>query len=94
MLLKTGFKHIKVKHSCWRQNYYIIFESIRMLFSPKFKKSPSGGLTDKLAPKRKSKPSFLLESGKVFAKLFATTVALAEPSLQKGEVIIVYAAKT
>jgi 2-polyprenyl-3-methyl-5-hydroxy-6-metoxy-1,4-benzoquinol methylase len=93
MLKDTGFKINIVNHSYWQHNYHIIFESIRMLLSPKFKKLPEGGLKDKKALVKKSQPTVQLEIGKIMAKLTANLIALFGPILKKGEVITIYAEK-
>ena len=94
MLFSTGFKVKSIKHSYWQHNYHIIFESARMLFSPKFKKSSDGGLVDKGTLTRKSKQSLLLVSAKIAVRAAAFLTALLEPIFSKGEVISVYAEKT
>lgn len=93
MLKDTGFKINIVNHSYWQHNYHIIFESIRMLLSPKFKKLPEGGLKDKSLLKKKSMPSIKLETGKIFANITASIIAASGSAIRKGEVITVYAEK-
>lgn len=94
MLKKIGFKEINISHSYWQQNYHIVFESIRMLFSPKFKKLPGGRLKDRKAFERKSKTTVGWELGKVLAKITANLVAITGTLLKKGEVLTVYAEKS
>ncbi len=82
MLKDTGFKINIVNHSYWQHNYHIIFESIRMLLSPKFKKLSEGGLKDKKALVKKSEPTVQLAIGKIMAKLTANLIALFGPILK------------
>jgi len=91
MLELAGFKIKKIKHNYWHHNYYILFESIRLLYSPKFRNSKASFKYKNIS--RKSKHSFLLEFGKLFAKMFAFILASLEPVFKKGEVITVYAEK-
>lgn len=91
MLKNSAFKDISIKHSYWEHNYYIIFESIRLNFSPKFKRSKEYFKNKKIA--KKSRFSFKLELGKILAKGVSFTTAALEPILRKGEAITVYAKK-
>lgn len=91
MLNDSGFKVRNIKHSYWQHNYYIIFESIRMLFSPKFniERMENSKSND---TKRKKRPLYF-EGGKALAKVVSTFAALLMPVVKKGEVISVYAEK-
>lgn len=90
MLIKAGFKDIKIEHNYWLQNYYILFQSLRYSLSPKFKTNKSGGLMNE---KYRSKFSLKIELGKIVGTIFALLISSIEPWFKKGEIIIVYAKK-
>lgn len=90
MLSSLGFKTIEIQHNYRIHNYHSLFESFRMLFSPRFKKKSGGGLSEKKYQKRFS---IFVEGGKIFATLFASVLAFFEPFLKRGEVITLYAKK-
>lgn len=91
---KTSFKVLAITHSNWDDNFYSLFESFRFKFSPRFKKTTSGGL---LKSGGKLDSTFLSlfkkEIGKIFDFVFAWTLALTGAVLKKGEVFTVYAQK-
>jgi len=87
----SGFKTKTLKYNYWKHNYSILFESIRLLFSPKFKISKEGFTNKNLS--KKSKRTFYLESMKLFTKVIVFIISALEPVLKKGEVITVYAEK-
>lgn len=90
MLKTSGFRQLVIKHSYREHNYYIIFESLRMRYSPKVNKKTRGSIKGDII-KKKSDPSLLLDLGKISARVLATTVSFIEPYLKRGEVISVYA---
>lgn len=90
MLNQAGFKIQDISHDYWAHNYYHLFESLRFILSPRFKKRKTGGLVHKGG---KKKFSLVKEIGKILAKTFAFIVASLEPIVRRGEVIIVYARK-
>lgn len=95
LLEKTGFKVLSINHFNWNQNFYSLFESFRFKFSPKFKKTASGGL---LKSAELAYPNFLSllkrKAGKVFDFVFAWTLAGLGATINKGEILTVYAQKT
>lgn len=93
LLVMTGYKNVEIKHSYFRQNYYVIFESIRMFFSPKFIKAFNGGLVDKEAKNTQSKQTFKLVLGKISANIITIIIVLLEQFIKKGEVIVAYGEK-
>jgi len=93
LLNKTDFRVEMIKHSNWRQNYYILFESIRILFSQKFRKRSKGNLINKEKIKKKSTQTLSLISGKIAAKAVTFLLTFIEQIVKRGEVIIVYAEK-
>lgn len=96
LLQKTGFAIDELSHSYWAHNYYSLFENFRFRLSPRFKKSPEGGLATG-SIRELSKPSeisLIKEVGKLIGKIFALALTAVEPIIKKGEVITVYAKKT
>lgn len=92
MLIKAGYKNIKISHDFDIQNNYILFQSARYMMSPKFKKKEEGGLINEKEA-FKSKFSLKKEVGKVFFKTMAYIISKIEPFIRKGEVMIIYAEK-
>jgi len=91
MLNNSGFKKINIYHNYWLQNYYILFQSLRYGYSPKFVLKKTGGLKNSTVTKNKF--YFKKEFGKIAGKIFAFTLSLIEPMIKRGEVLIVYAKK-
>lgn len=92
-LKKITFKNITIYHNYWIQNQYILFQSPRYGFSPKFKKSKKGGLAQK-QQNTLQKFSLKKEVAKVMVGIFSYVVAYIEPIIEHGEVVLVYAEKT
>lgn len=89
ILNKHGFKVEKIDHGYRQHNYYGLFVSFRYLFSPKFKKTPEGGLGEN----KNEQNSFTKEIGKVAGKTFANIGATIEPVIKRSESMIIYAKK-
>jgi 2-polyprenyl-3-methyl-5-hydroxy-6-metoxy-1,4-benzoquinol methylase len=93
VLKEIGFKNIEIKHNYWNHNFYILFESMRLAFSPKFKNENIGNFIDTQPVIKNKKFSVKMETGKIIAKITAYTLAHMEPALKRGEVITIYAEK-
>lgn len=88
ILRDIGFNIIDINHGYKEHNYYSIFESFRFKFSPRFKNSlAKTNNVDKL------KVNLIVESGKIFAKVFADLFCFIEPIIGAGEVFTIYATK-
>lgn len=90
MLDRSGFTIREIRHDYWAHNYYTIFNSLRYAQSPRFEKKAHGGLQQ-----HTKTPAFSLKKtiGKLVGVMLATSVALIEPLIGKGEILIVYAEK-
>jgi SAM-dependent methyltransferase len=92
LLRKCGFKVLEIKHGYWTHNFYTLFESFRFMFSPRFRKSPKGGLAK---PQKYNKAcNIIVKAGKIAGGIFAFSLSLVEPLIKRGEVMTVYAQKT
>jgi len=90
ILKSAGFNMIIFQYNYFSQNYYILFQSFRYLFSPKFKKGKEGGLANGDDVK---KFSLKKELGKTLSKGLSYAIAFVEPVLSRGENMIVYGKK-
>lgn len=96
LLKETGFEVDEISHSYWVHNYYSLFQSIRYMLSPKFRKSPRGGL-EKGRVDEAVKPSdfsLMMEMGKIATKSVAFTISIIELVIGRGEIMTVYAKKS
>lgn len=90
MLKRSGFEVTKIDHSYFVHNYYTLFESFRLLFSPRFRQKSTGGLAVKEYKKRFS---IALEIGKIIGRIFALSLSYIGSTLRHGEIITAYAKK-
>jgi hypothetical protein len=93
VLKEIGFKNIETSHNYQNQNIYILFETIRLTFSPKFKGKNIVRFVRNTQKNTSKRHSFKMEAGKMLAKLVSFTLALLEPIISRGEVITIYAKK-
>lgn len=92
MIEQADFEIQDIYHDYWAHNYYHLFESLRFLLSPRFKKKKRGGIV-KSAEAVRGSFSIAKEAGKLFGRSFAAFLAKFEPFLKRGEVFTVYACK-
>ena len=93
LLVDEGFEILKISHKNWEHNFYSLFQSFRLKFSPKFAKSNAGGLLIGSVEDVRKKSSFSLikEFAKIFAFIFASLIAVLEQISNTGDTIAIYA---
>lgn len=90
MLKKSGFKVKDTKYGYFKHNYNTIFESIRLMKSPRFKKAEKGGVKES---GKHIAFSLKKEVFKRVAMAVAFTLAIVGQVTQRSEVITVIAYK-
>jgi len=95
ILSLSEFKILTIDHSNLYQNFYVLFESMRLMFSPKFRNERRFDFKKLSKNKRDSgrNKSLRLETGKFLAKIIASVLLIFEVIFKKGEIITVYAKK-
>jgi 2-polyprenyl-3-methyl-5-hydroxy-6-metoxy-1,4-benzoquinol methylase len=93
MLKHAGFRSIEINHNYRKHNLYILFESLRLSFSPKFKGNNITSFINTEPISNKNILSIKTEIGKYIAKITTLVLATIEPIVKKGEVITIYAKK-
>lgn len=93
ILKDIGFTNIKISHSYWNQNKYILFESIRLFYSPNFTRKKIRNFVSNKNTAVSKKFSIKIEIGKILAIFVSFILALVEPIIKRGEVITIYATK-
>lgn len=93
MLNRTGYNVIGIDHGYWVHNYYSIFESFRLKFSPKFntQSSASAHFSHKSAA---SGFSVKKELQKLVSRCVTFMIVVLELVFRRSEVICVYATKS
>ena len=92
-LVEIGFKDVIIMHNNWNNNFYILFESIRLAFSPKYKGDSVSKFVEKKVIAKENGFSIKMEIGKLMARSVATGLSILEPVIRKGEVMTIYATK-
>lgn len=93
MLRGVGFRVISSDHSFWIHNYYSLFQSFRFLFSPKYKKGSDKRRDVDSSNKNLREKTITKEVGKIVFSILSYCIAVFEPFIKKGEVMIIYARK-
>lgn len=88
----SGFKDIKIYHNYWTQNIYVIFESFRLKYSPKFKDGKEGNFSN-INNSKRSTFNLYFEFKKYLVRILTYFLAGLEVILKKGEIITIYAKK-
>lgn len=93
ILERSGLDVISIYHNYFVHNFNGLFNSARMMFSPKFKKSREGGLEDGNIEKAlvPSKFNLIKEIGKIVFYIFAYLTSLIEPIIERSEIMTIYA---
>jgi len=92
-LKDIGFRNIKISHNYRAQNIYILFESIRLSFSPRFKGKYVRDFVTTVNTKNKVNISIKMVASKILARIISFIVTDLEPLIKRGEVITIYAEK-
>jgi 2-polyprenyl-3-methyl-5-hydroxy-6-metoxy-1,4-benzoquinol methylase len=92
MLTESGFKIVKVNHSFYWDNFYVLFESFRRAFSPRFNKK-NGEVYEYNEPGVKIQQSLAKKVGILIAKVLSGIIAAVEPLLGRGEIVTILAVK-
>lgn len=93
-LAKTGFTPLSISYGYWTHNYATLFESMRILLSPKFKKASRGGIASHTNPTLPSSFSLKKELAKYCIQSIAACLAIIGSLLHVSEVITVVAKKS
>lgn len=89
LLDESGFNVLKTSQNYYKHNSAILFESFRRKFSPKFAPtSDVAGVSSDIP-----KPNLKKSAGILASKAVSSILALTEPVLGRGEIIIVLARK-
>lgn len=93
ILNKIGFRNIRIMHNFQIQNRYILFESLRLKFSSKYRGKNLQCFAENSKSSMKKKLSVTNEIAKIFAEIVSFILSNIEPVIKRGEVITIYAEK-
>ncbi len=94
MLTECRFANIKIRHGYFYHNFPVLFESFRRRFSPRIQMKKNADYENKYASlKKNSFYQLFKKTVVVLSKAVFIIVALLEPTIKKGEVIVLEAVK-
>lgn len=93
VLKEIGFKDVEIGYNYWAHNQYILFESIRLAFSPRFKGKGLKSYAGAKFSQKEKKFLIQLEIGKILAKLSSYTLSILGSIVRRSEVMTIYAKK-
>lgn len=94
MIVDSGFKIVKVRHGYFYHNFPVLFESFRRRFSPRIQMKGKANYDNRSeALKKDSIYQLFKNTVVVLSKAVFIIVALLEPVIRKGEVIVLEAVK-
>lgn len=92
MLKESGFKIAKINCSFYWYNFYVIFESFRRAFSPRFNKKIAEVYKPSVSGV-KIRQSMVKKAEILSAKLLSGIIALVGPVIGRGEIVTILAVK-
>lgn len=92
MLKASGFKVVKVNYSFYTDNFYVLFESFRRAFSPRFNIKTAKTYEASMS-EGKIRQSSAKKLGILIAKAISGIIAEVEPVFGRGEIITILAEK-